>query len=227
MRDPTAASLMTREVVTARPDTPFKDLVELLTGRGLSAVPVVDDDGRPVGVVSEADLVAKEEYKRGGEPALFAGRATRRRRHKAEGATAAEVMTSPVVTIAPDAPISAAARELATAGVRRLFVVDERGRLAGVLARRDVLKAFLVDDESLRAEILRTVFQRVLWLEPAGVDVRVDRGVVTLGGKLERRSEVRMAEHVTRVLPAVVNVVNNLTYDWDDTVTDHHVGLGG
>jgi CBS domain-containing protein len=227
MRDPIAASLMTREVVTAKPDTPFKDLVELLTGRGLSAVPVVDDDGRPVGVVSEADLVAKAEHKHDEVPPLFAGRAARQRRRKARGTTAAEVMTSPVIAVPGDAPVGVVAHELAAAGVRRLFVVDGEGRLVGVLARRDVLKVFLLDDPVLREEVLRTVFQRVLWLEPAGVDVSVDNGVVTLRGKLDRRSEVRMAEHLTHAIPAVVDVVNELTYGWDDTVPDHHIGVGG
>ncbi|MFE2752296.1 CBS domain-containing protein [Actinosynnema sp. NPDC059335] len=216
MRDPTVASLMTREIVTAEPDTPFKHLARLLTGHGISAVPIVDADGRPVGVVSEADLLTKQEHPHDARRSWLSGPGAGHRRRKAEGTTAADVMTSRVVTTTTGTPISTAAHELRSAGVRRLFVVDQDGRLVGVLARRDALKAFTIDDEVLREEILRTVFERVLWLEPIGVDVRVEHGVVTLRGMLDRRSDVVTAERVTRVMPGVVDVRSELTYAWDD-----------
>ena len=226
MREPTVASLMTREVVTAEPATPFKDLVARLTEGAFSALPVVDADGRPVGVVSEADLIPKEEYRGGTEdaPSLFAGRDTRHRWQQAHGTTAADVMTSPVITAGPDEAASAAAHRLAVEGVRRLFVVDADGRLAGVLSRRDLLRVFLRTDDQIERQVATQVLQRTLWLEPTAVDVAVADGVVTLTGHLERRSEVEIAVRLTRALPGVVAVVGELTHSWDDTDAGYRVG---
>jgi CBS domain-containing protein len=103
----------------------------LLESKGFSALPVVDEPGRPVGVVSEADLLPEEEFLGVAAPTLFANRARKRRWNQAQGVTAREVMSAPVITIAPDARVSAAARQLAESGMRRLFVVDSNGILIG------------------------------------------------------------------------------------------------
>ncbi|MEO6086861.1 MAG: CBS domain-containing protein [Umezawaea sp.] len=227
MREPSVDQVMTREVVAVRTATPFKELVELLDSKGFSALPVVDDRNRPIGVVSEADLLAKEEFLGGTapSPALFADRARKDRWRKAHGVLAGEVMTTPVITIAPDASVSGAARQLARSGVRRLFVVDANGALAGVVARRDLLGLFLRDDEDIRSEVLRQVFHRVLLADPATFDVRVDRGVVFVDGRLERRSDAELAERLIRTMPGVVDVVSTLTYGWDDTAIKVNSGL--
>ncbi|GLZ27936.1 hypothetical protein Lesp02_01260 [Lentzea sp. NBRC 105346] len=227
MREPTVASLMTGEVITTSPETPFKDLVDLLQNNPISAVPVLDG-GYPVGVVSEADLLPKEEF-RGGTadaPTIFSGRAAKHRWEQAKGLTARDVMTTPVKTIAPDASASAAAHELALAGVRRLFIVGSDGALVGVLSRRDLLKVFVREDDDLRTEIRGEVFGRTLWVDPDTVDVEVADGVVTLRGQLERRSEVDIAVHLVRALPGVVGVENHLTYTWDNTADHIHHGMG-
>ncbi|MFD7660237.1 CBS domain-containing protein, partial [Actinosynnema sp. NPDC059797] len=204
----------------------FKDIATTLTEGAFGAVPVVDDEGRPIGVVSEADLLPKEEYRGGTEdaPSVFAGRDARRRWRRSQGVTAADVMTSPVATTGPDEPASAAAHRLAEAGVRRLFVVDGDGRLVGVLSRRDLLRVFLRSDAELREQITREVVQRTLWLEPTAIEVDVVDGVVTLTGRVERRSEADIAVRVTRATPGVVDVVDRLTPSWDDTATGHRVG---
>jgi len=219
MREPSVNQVMTRDVVTARTTTPFKDVVELLDSGGFSAVPVVDERNRPVGVVSEADLLAKEEFAGGTapSPSLFANRDRKERWRKSGAATAGDAMTAPVITIAPDAPVSAAARQLARTGVRRLFVIDADGALAGVVARRDLLSLFLRDDEDLRDDVLQQVFHRVFLVDPATFDVRVEGGVVTVGGKLERRSDAELAARLIHALPGVVDVASALTYGWDDT----------
>ncbi|MEV6235615.1 CBS domain-containing protein [Lentzea sp. NPDC051838] len=218
MREPTVASLMTREVITADVGSSFKELVRLLEDNRISAVPVLDG-GFPVGVVSEADLMPKEEFRGGTEdaPGVFAGRSTKHRWEQATGLTARDIMTSPVKSIPPDLPASAAARELAAAGVRRLFVVDSDGALVGVASRRDLLKVFLRDDDELRTTIRDEIFGRMLWVDPNTVDIEVSNGVVDLRGKLERQSEVDIAEHLVRVLPGVVDVHNRLRCDWNDT----------
>ncbi|MGW6930798.1 CBS domain-containing protein [Lentzea sp. NPDC054927] len=228
MREPTVASLMTREVITADVECPFKDLVQLLEDNKISAVPVLDG-GYPVGVVSEADLLPKEEFRGGTEdaPGLFAGRATKHRWEQASGVTARDVMTSPVKSIAPDLAASAAARELAATGVRRLFVMDSDGALVGVLSRRDLLKLFVREDEELRTTIRDEIFGRMLWVDPDSLYVAVTDGVVTVQGQLDRQSEVEIAEHLIRVLPGVVDVHNQLRAGWNDTTHTRQTEIFG
>lgn len=228
MREPTVASLMTREVITADVECPFKDLVQLLEDNRISAVPVLDG-GYPVGVVSEADLLPKEEF-RGGTaeaPGVFAGRATKHRWEQASGVTARDVMTSPVKSISPNLAASAAARELAAAGVRRLFVIDADGGLVGVLSRRDLLKLFVREDDELRTTIRDEIFGRMLWVDPDSLYVAVTDGVVTVQGKLERQSEVEIAEHLMRALPGVVDVHNQLRAGWNDTTHTRQTEIFG
>ncbi|WP_112273801.1 CBS domain-containing protein [Lentzea terrae] len=218
MREPTVASLMTREVITADVGSSFRDVVKLLEDNAISAVPVLDG-GYPVGVVSEADLLPKEEFRggTGDAPGVFAGRAVKHRWEQASGLTARDVMTSPVKTVSPDTTASAAARELAAEGLRRLFVMDSDGALVGVLSRRDLLKLFLREDDELRTQIREEILGRMLWVDPDTIDVEVSDGVVTMEGPLERQSEVEIAEHLVRSLPGVVDVHNRLDAGWNDT----------
>ena len=219
MREPTVASVMTRPVITARPDLSFKDLVILLTDEGISAVPVVDEHGRPLGVASEADALAKQEF-HGGVDALswLAGRRRRVRRRKAAGVTAADLMTTPVVTIGVDEPVAGAARRLAEKRLRRLFVVDADGRLVGVVSRHDILGTFLRSDNEIQTDIEEQVLRRGMWVIPGTVDVQVTNGVVALDGTLEHRSAVDIVGRLTRAVTGVVGVHNNLRYVVDDTV---------
>jgi CBS domain-containing protein len=229
MREPTVASLMTREVITADVGSSFKDVVKLLEDNAISAVPVLDG-GYPVGVVSEADLLPKEEFRGGGaaeEPGLFAGRAVKHRWEQASGLTAEDVMTVPVKTVSPDTAASAAARELADEGLRRLFVMDADGALVGVLSRRDLLKLFLREDEELRTEIRDEIFGQMLWVDPDGIDVEVTDGVVALQGQLERQSQVEVAGHLVRTLPGVVDVRNGLRAEWNDTTHPRQTEIFG
>jgi CBS domain-containing protein len=228
MREPTVSSLMTREVITADVGSSFKELVQLLQDNKISAVPVLDG-GYPVGVVSEADLVPKEEFRGGTSeaPGFFAGRDEKHRFAQAGGVTARDVMTSPVKSIAPDTSAGAAARELASSGVRRLFVVDSDGALVGVLSRRDLLKLFLREDEDLKKVIREEIFGRMLWVDPFSVDVEVSDGVVTVQGQLERQSEVEIAEHLVRALPGVVDVQNQLKPEWNDTTHPRQTEIFG
>lgn len=213
MRQTTVATVMTTDPVTVTPDTAFKDIVAVLTGRAISAVPVVDDHGTPIGVVSEADLLVRTEHQ---PEATELGRLRRHRHHDECGRTAAELMTPNPLTIRPDASLPEAARILATAGVRRVLVVDDAGRLVGVVARRDLLSPFLLDDERIRAAVVDEVLWQALWLKPTRLTVEVDHGVVTLTGTVERRSEAELAVRLTDALPGVVAVSNQLHYTWND-----------
>jgi CBS domain-containing protein len=209
---------MTRNPVTIGADTALKDIAELLAKHAISAVPVVNESGVPIGVVSEADLLAKAEYQDQDQPP--GPLAAPRRRHewdKAQALTATELMSPDPKLIGQDTALPDAARELVRADVRRLLVVDDGGRLVGVVARRDLLKPFLGDDEQILADVREQVLVRSLWLRPDDLAVTVDNGVVTLSGTVERRSEADIAVRLTHALPGVVAVEDHLRYDWDDT----------
>lgn len=209
-------AVMTRNLVTVTPDTPYKDIAELLAGHQVSAVPVVDVDGLPIGVVSEADLLPKAEYQDLDEPSRFAGPRRRQEWEKAQGLTASDLMSRNPMTVDEDTPIPRVARELARSGVRRLLVVDDGGRLVGIVSRRDLLRPFLREDQEILADVRREVLERALWLRPTEVAVSVDNGVVTLSGTMERRSEAEIAVRLTHAMPGVVAVEDNLEYSWDD-----------
>lgn len=143
MEETTVASVMTSNVVTAGPDTPFRELVATMAEHEVGAVPVVDRYGWPIGVVSEADLLAKQEFHGGQDELPHGDRAGRERWYRAMARNAAEVMTTPVRAVHADEPVSFATRLLARTGVRRLFVIDRDGRLIGVVSRRDLLRVHL------------------------------------------------------------------------------------
>ena len=220
MREPRVASVMTQPVITTRPGTPYKDVVSLLTGNGISAVPVVDEAGHPLGVVSEADALAKQEFHGGADPlSWLAGRRAWTRRRKAAGVTAAELMTTPAVTIGADEPLAIAARRLAEKRVRRLFVIDDDGAVIGVVSRHDILGSYLRSDAAIRADVEEHVLRHGMWVIPGTVEVTVANGMVTLEGTLEHRSSVDVADMLTKAVTGVVGVRNKLHFIIDDTAT--------
>ena len=156
---------MTRAVVRARRDMPFKEIVKLLAENDVTAVPVVDDLDRPMGVVSEADLLRKSSSQsdpsgRTPIPYLEAWE-----RAKAEGARAEEVMSAPAVCARPEWTVVEAARLMAVQNVKRLPVVDEADRLQGIVSRGDLLRIFLRRDDAIRDEITSDLPQRTLGLD--------------------------------------------------------------
>ncbi len=210
-------NVMTAEVVTVTEQAPFVELIRLMAVHKVSALPVLGGDGRVVGIVSEADLLRKEEYQDDQDrPHLLESRRRRIARAKAAGHTAADVMSAPVVTISPEASVPAAAKLLARHAVKRLPVVDDEGRLVGIVSRADLLRLFLRDDETIRREIAEQVLLQAMWIDPLTVRVTVRDGLVTLAGQLERESLIPMVVHLTRTVPGVVDVVSQLTFALDD-----------
>jgi CBS-domain-containing membrane protein len=196
--------VMTQEVVTVNEHASFKDVAMLIAERRVSAVPVLDQEGRVLGIVSEADLVLKEEYPEGPpERRLFQGRRRRIAQAKAAGDTAAELMTAPAVTIGPDASVAEAARLLHRHGIKRLPVVDPAGPLLGIVSRADLLKVFLRSDPDIAREIRQQVLMRAMWMNPDTVAIDVRDGVVTLTGQLERRSLIPITVSLVRGLDGV------------------------
>ena len=207
MRRTTVADVMTRNPVAVTVSTTFKDLVQLLDQAQISGVPVVDERNRVIGVVSEADLLRKHECT---DLDLVGLRRSPDVKRRAAGRTAGELMTAPAMTVGPDAYLPSAARLLTEAGVRRLFVVDQAGRLIGVASRRDLLSSFLRPDRDIREEIRVEVIHRFR-ISSSELRFEVTNGVVTLVGKLpagiDRRS---FTEHVAQV-PGVVGINDRLT----------------
>jgi CBS domain-containing protein len=209
--------VMTPEVVVVAPDCGFKHIVDVLADFRVSAVPVVED-GTVIGVVSEADLLHKVEVGGAIEPArLFERRTQRNARQKAAGETARELMTSPVVTVGPEASIGAAARLMEQHHVKRLPVVEEAsGRLVGIVARRDLLRRYLRPDAEIRREIVEDVLLRTMWVDPVDISVTVEEGRVTLTGRPDRRSTAQIAVRLARGVDGVVSVTDRLSWRFDD-----------
>ncbi|MFE1248461.1 CBS domain-containing protein [Streptomyces sp. NPDC058735] len=199
------SDVMTHTVVAVGRDASFKDVIKLMQEWKVSALPVLEGEGRVIGVVSEADLLLKEEF-RGSDPDRF----TQMRRltdlAKAGGMTAADVMSTPAVTVHADATLAQAARVMAQRKVKRLPVVNAEGLLEGVVSRADLLKVFLRTDgeiaEEIRQEILAPLFPAPL--EP--VRVEVADGVVTLTGTLRDTSLVPVIARLVRSVEGVVDV---------------------
>lgn len=221
----TVADVMTSKVVSVTATTPFKDIAQALIAGGISAVPVVDDDQHVIGMVSEADLLRKEEfreefYREGYRPPLRARLRHPKGRQKADGDTATELMTSPAITISPEASAVSAARVMEAHDVKRLAVVDDDGRLQGIVSRRDLVKLFLRGDEEIAAEIRDEILDRALWVDTDGVQVEVHQGVVTLSGWMDRRTETGIAARMSARVNGVVDVVDKLTWKQDDSTWD-------
>jgi CBS domain-containing protein len=125
-------------------------------------------------------------------------------------------MSAPAITVNPEATVPMAARLLARRGIKHAPVVDERGRLVGIVSRADLLRLFLRDDPAIYRELVDDVLLRALWIEPSMVLVTVEDGVVTLTGHLECRSLAEMAVRLTRAVPGVVDVVSRLTFEEAD-----------
>ncbi|MFE5191555.1 CBS domain-containing protein [Streptomyces sp. NPDC056628] len=210
----TVSDLMTTSVVKVHRDTGFKDIAKLLAEYDVTAVPVVDDEDHVVGVVSEADLLRKEAALL--EPAglLRPGPADR---VKAEATTAEGLMSGPPVTARPQWTAVEAAQVLERHHVKRLPVVDETGRLLGLISRADLLRVFLRGDAAIREEISGEVLLRTLGIAPGAVAVRVVDGRVSLKGVVERASLVPLVVRLCQGVDGVVDVSAELRHRVDDT----------
>jgi CBS-domain-containing membrane protein len=213
------ADVMATPVVSVQPGTSFKRMVQLLDEHQISALPVVDPDGRVLGVVSETDLVRKEEHLQRAPTPSPAGFHPRRRPAKELGTTAAELMSAPAITIPPGASLTSAARLLHQRNVRHLPVVDAAGRLVGIVARRDLLSVFLQQDDQIRHEITARVLHATFNLPAGAVAVEVREGAVTLSGRVPWRSTAHEIVQRADALDGVVEVVDCLTWAHDDSVS--------
>jgi CBS domain-containing protein len=175
--------IMTTAVVSVPPGMPYRAMTAMLREHRVSGFPVVDDTGTVLGVVSEADLLAKEalEPAHGDHPDLLS-RLSHRRRPKADGLTATDLMTRPAVTTGPDELVSGVARLMRAHRLKRLPVVDHDGHLVGIISRADVLSVFARPDEEIRREVTQDVIMDGFFTDPSRLEVTVQEGIVTLAG---------------------------------------------
>lgn len=202
--------VMTTSVITVRADTPFKQMAALLASSRVSAFPVIDRAGKVIGVVSETDMLIKEAGQ-AGHPESFAGLRRSRDREKAAGVTAAQLMTSPAVTIGPDEPVQQAAFLMYDRGVGRLPVVDEQGHLVGIISQVDVLDIFSRPDEEIRREVTDRVISPAFRTDPQRLRVTVRDGIVTLSGRPGTRQLGREIIDAVRHVDGVVAVRDQLS----------------
>lgn len=208
--------IMTISVVAVREDAGFKEMVTILRNRRISALPVIDAGGQVIGVVSEANLLIKQT-----RPTLPRG-LTRlawrlRQRSKADGVTAAEVMTRPAVTVSEDAFVAQAARLMQSRLVKRLPVVSADGTLRGIVSRADLLSVYERPDSEIRDEIVKGI---VIWefgLDEQLLAVTVSSGVVTITGPVDKRAVALRLLATIRYVEGVVGVRDRLSYPEEDT----------
>ncbi|MFF9481865.1 CBS domain-containing protein [Streptomyces sp. NPDC014733] len=197
------SDVMSHTAIAIGRDAPYKEIVACLAQWKVSALPVLEGEGRVVGVVSEADLLAKEEFLDDQRRAEAFGEAA-----KAGAVCADQLMSSPAVTVHPDATLAEAARIMARRRVKRLPVVNDVGMLEGVVSRSDLLKVFLRDDLEIEAEIRHAVLGEPG--APAGLDVTVTEGVATLHGTPVDRALLPLLTRAVRAVEGVVDVRTDL-----------------
>lgn len=216
----TIREIMTKPVQTVRQDAPLKDVARLLTEHRISGLPVVDAGGAVVGVISEADLLMKAQGADAIHHRRFArlfgeGRESVVQLAKLSAVTAGEAMTTPAITIGPDRRVTAAASVMVAKQVNRLPVVDD-GRLVGIITRADLVRAYVRSDDELARTIRDDVLLRILWLDPSTFTVKVESGVATIGGWVERRSNAEMIDRAVRMVPGIMDVRSSVTWALDD-----------
>ena len=201
--------IMTTPVVTVDRITPYKEIARLLVEHKISGMPVLSMGRKVTGVVSEGDLLAARDTNpsaRSGWRHWTFGREVHR------GRTADLLMTSPAVTIHPDATVAAAARLMNSHHIRRLPAVDDDGELAGIVSRRDLLSVFLRPDADIAAEV-GEILTEVMPGGTAGIEVAVRNGVVKLAGQTELAPDKDLTSVVVRLardVAGVVDVVNKV-----------------
>lgn len=206
--------VMATKVVTVRENASYKEILTAMGRFRISACPVLDSAGQVIGVVSEADLLPKEI---GQEPFSGPGRLLRSSgRHgelaKAAALTAAELMSTPPITIGPEASVTEAARQMHERGVKRLPVVNEAGRLIGIVSRIDVLSIYARPDSQIRDEVIREVITGKFRLDPEEFEVTVASGIVTVTGQASDPALAPGLVSAIRRVEGVIDVWDKIGY---------------
>jgi CBS-domain-containing membrane protein len=206
--------VMTTDVATTTPEALLKDAALELVRRRISGMPVIDGDRHVVGVVSEADILAKEgdEQKPGGFLQWLVDPGDPWVAARFDAVTVGDAMSSPARTVAADRTVAEAATLMLDENVNRLPVIDPDGMLIGLVSRGDLVRAFVRTDEEILKEIEDDVLRRVMWLNPSDVEVTVEDGIVTIKGEVASEADADLLPKFVRRVPGVVEVTSALTH---------------
>lgn len=211
------SDVMTTHIYTVQPSTRFKSIARMMLVDRIGAVPVVDVSGRVVGIVSETDLLPKEEPQNALSHHLLESKDRRELRRKAKGLVAADVMTTPAITVTSDTPIRDAVRILVEDHINHLPVVGPAEDLVGIVSRSDLLRVFAREDASIEDEVSQKVVEATRLLDATKVETQVVDGVVTLTGEIDRKSDDQRLIAMVREVDGVVGVNDLLRVWYDDT----------
>lgn len=229
MNEITVNDVMTRSVWTASPETPFRELVQLMTEKNVSGLPIVDTDLRLVGLVTEADLVARANATSRARPGrldwLLHRGTSADAAERSEDLRARDVMTPAfeseddramqrriLVWVTPQTTVREATRILVDAGVKRLPVVEGNRRCVGIVSRQDLLRPFLRRDADIMREVLHDVILETMLIDPRQMSIEVRNGVVHLAGRVGTESQRRILESFVRRVYGVVGVLNEIAF---------------
>jgi CBS-domain-containing membrane protein len=207
----TVKDVMSTHVMAVRPGAGYKEMAAMLGEQRVSAFPVIDEDNKVIGVVSESDLLVKEALD-GTVPGVLRGLTQRHVRSQVTGLTAADLMSRPAVTIGPDEPVSHAARLMYSKRVKRLPVVSADGTLIGIVTRSDVLSVYRRTDAAIGHEITEDLILGTFRCDPVRFDVTVRDGIVTIAGTPETAGTGREIVAAARHVEGVVAVRDRLSY---------------
>jgi len=205
----TVKDVMTTQVVVVRSGATFKEMAAALRQYRVSAFPVIDEHEKVIGIVSEADLLAKEALT---DPGVLTGVLDHRDVSKAEGLTAGDLMTPRAVTVRPEDSVEHAAQLMHFLKFKRMPVVDADGGLVGLVSRADVLAVYDRPDDDIREEITGNVIVRGFGKDPRQFAVTVQAGVVTVQGSPETAALGHDIVRKIRHVPGVVAVHDQLGY---------------
>jgi len=214
-----AREIMSTPVTTVAPEASLKEIAEVMTTHGVSGVPVVDRDGRPLGIISESDFLEREEYanRTGVFDRLAETLGATTRWH---GRTAAELMTRSVITAGPDATGRELGHLMTRHAINRVPIVED-GRVIGIVTRADLLRTLARPDDAITAEV-RWRLQHELWINPDDLRIDTRDGIVTVAGSVETRTD---AELVRRWVVSTDGVVDADTQDLRYTMDDRRIKL--
>jgi CBS domain-containing protein len=218
-----AKDVMTTKVATVGPDMPVNAIAALLLERHISAVPVIDDDRRILGIVSEGDLMRRGETERRPSWWLAAfsnAEELAREFTKTRGIRAKDVMTREVLTVTEETPIATIAELLEKRRIKRVPVVRD-GRIVGIVSRADLLRALAVqdikpmvpvtqDDRVIRDQLL-AVLKREPWADTHLLNILVSDGVVHLWGLVGSDAEQKALRVAAETIPGVRGVEDHLS----------------
>lgn len=212
--------IMTRDVITVSPTASIRQAAQLMADHGVSGLPVVDDEGNVVGILSEGDLIVRQKPReRAPWWRLFFAEGERLARdyQKAVGTIVAEVMTRAVISVSPESPIESVAAILDQHRIRRLPVVAD-GQLLGIVSRGDLVKALAMGPGPGKAPIpdaelvreMNTRIAREPWVSNRGIMIQAENGVITLWGLVASEAEKSALETMARSIEGCGAVENRL-----------------